>query len=302
MEDSIPYTHKEKISLYNAKTQRPITKVFKRNYYNSDEEFYEDIKNWREAFDNHNKNYNVRKTKEKNNEVLLGLEKSKALIKPVIVDTDRLKRTKLNVILDPDTGNTGVILGSSKMGKSTLLKHIYNTIYKKNKKMISTIFSTNIHANIYKGFEGKRLIRINCFTQECQNYIKLQKYINAKCKNKYQFLNMFDDILNTKYSNLINDMIMTYRNSNMSCWLSLQYVYLISKPNRGNLNNIFIFGTHTNESAMAYIDVFLKPYYIEMGYNKPHQWIKIFNEHTSDHGFYYINKAHKHFSRHRLNL
>jgi hypothetical protein len=223
-------------------------------------------------------------------------------------DKDKLKKQSfssiniqndINLILQKNTGNSTCILGSSKKGKTTLLLHLYNKFYKKDKHFICSLFASNIHASIYK--RDKKLLTCNVFNKKSQKYIKLQKYINSKTGNNYKFLNMFDDIINNmQYQGLINELILSYRNSNMSTILSFQYLRLLSKMNRANVNNIIIFGSNSNESINDLITTFLRPYFIKMGFVTYHEQMNFFKYVTDNHGFFYINNDSDHISFHRI--
>lgn len=204
------------------------------------------------------------------------------------------------LILDPGTGNSTVILGSSKRGKSTLLMNIYDRYYSKDKKFISTLFSINAHIPIYK--KAKRLLLSDCFNKRSQKYIKLQRYINSKTNNEYEFLNMFDDVIDMKHSKLINQLVLTYRNSHISTIMCLQYGYLLSKMNRANINNVFIFGSNSNESILDLIKTYLKPHFIRLGFKKIDDQVKLFKYVTDNHGFIYIHPVSDTISFHRLGL
>jgi ABC-type phosphate/phosphonate transport system ATPase subunit len=57
----------------------------------------------------------------------------------------------------PTDGRMGVsmgLIGASRSGKSTFLKYMYKTHFKKH---VTTLFSQNTHADIYKDF-GKNVI------------------------------------------------------------------------------------------------------------------------------------------------
>lgn len=205
-----------------------------------------------------------------------------------------------NFVLDEGTGNTWAIVGSSKRGKTTLMKKIYNKFYSDDKDLITTLFCGNKQLDIYK---DKNIMLSDGFNTQSEKYIRLQKYINMKCRNEYKFLNMMDDILGTRYSKLVNDLIMTYRNSIISTIMLIQYPYLISKANRSNLNNIIIVGGNTLENRKDLLDIFLKDKFVNMGLKTAQEQMNFFDEVTANYGFFYIhNGVNPVFSIHRLKL
>lgn len=198
--------------------------------------------------------------------------------------------------VDPKTGSTYVIFGSSKRGKSTLLMHLYKKYYQ-DSKYISTLFSGNPQLKVYK---SKYLNVVYGFGRDHANGIRAQQYIQVKTKNRYRFLNMFDDIIDQKKAPVIADMMMTYRNSNISMMIALQYSFLLSKENRSNVNHTFIFGMNTHEDIENIINVFLRPYFAQLGYSTLVDQIAFFKKITTDHGYIYVNNLTSEISFHRL--
>ena len=196
-----------------------------------------------------------------------------------------------NLKLDADTGNSIVILASSKGGKTTLLKKIYDKYYLSGKS-INILFSVNIHAKIYKDL--KDVIKVNKFDKESQVTINQMKKINMVSNNKFEYLVMLDDIIDSKYSAVLNNLILTYRNSNFSSIISLQYPYLLSKASRSSINNIFFGSFNTDESIVSVIKSFLASQFVLMGYHTLESQVNLYRELTKDFHFLYY------FSRERL--
>nr|QBK84907.1 MAG: ABC transporter [Pithovirus LCDPAC02] len=143
----------------------------------------------------------------------------------------------LDLVLDNDTGNTLYILGSSNIGKSTLLMYLFKKYYNNN-KFISTLFSENMINKNYRDFP--KLIGLPEFTKLEERYINTQKYINYNIDNHYNFLNMFDDVIDVRYKKLVNKLFLIYRNTNLSTIIYLQYQYLLSKQARSNINTVYL--------------------------------------------------------------
>lgn len=162
------------------------------------------------------------------------------------------------------------------------------------------LFTMNPHIDIYKNH--KNLIVCKTFNKETENVIKEQKYINMKTNNKYNFCNLLDDIIDVKYSALLNNLILTYRNSNISTIICLQYPKLINKSVRANINNVMLFNFNTDETCIDAINLFLKNHFNKMGYKTEDDKLKLYKELTKNHGFIYINTLHNHISFHKLNI
>lgn len=208
--------------------------------------------------------------------------------------------TSLNLKLDPGTGNTTFILGASKAGKSTTLMWIYDKYYA-NRKYISILFSINKHIKLYK--KHKLLLKCPSFNKQSEKLVMMEKYINMKCNNKYHFVNMFDDILNVRHNKLLNNLILTYRNSNISSLVSLQYSNLLSKQARSNINNVLLFSFGSSDEAIEVaIRTFLRGIFTRLGYKTISDQLSLYRQLTQNHGFIYLHPSSGHFSVHRLNL
>lgn len=291
------------ITIYDAMLKKNKSYIFNVNNFKDENDMNEHIKKLREEQRIKNKEFRNNKNQSQiinNDNQIINNDNQ-----PQIINNNMNKQfNNINILntydikLDPNTGNSCVILGSSKRGKSTLMMNIYNKYYGYDKNNICTLFSINSHIGVYKS--DKNLLVSDCFNGRSQKYIKLQKYINGKTKNKYNFLNMFDDIIDMKYSKLINQLILTYRNSNISTIMCLQYGYLLSKMNRANVNNIIIFGSNTNESIEDLIKTYLKPYFNKLGYKTFDEQMGLFKYVTNDFGFIYIHPKSDNITFHKL--
>lgn len=206
-------------------------------------------------------------------------------------------RAPFHLRLDGNTGNTTFILGSSKMGKSTAIMHIYDKYYSE-KQFVSILWTANPQIALYKGH--KKLIVAGKWNADSEKVIRDEKRIQTKTKNTYKFLNMFDDVINVRNNTLLDNLILTYRNSKMSSIISLQYSNLMSKCSRANCNNILAFGFNTDESIEVVIKTFLTGYLKSIGVPKLPDQINWYKAVTSDHGFIYIKPADGIVSFHRL--
>jgi len=299
----MPNNMYKRIVLYDA--ERNITKgngyyskSFNRNKL-TEEEIEEQIKKYRE--DQKKKNFDYTQNRKKDNEEKLKVmtgDKNKFEARINMQNLPTIQ-TEVEIKFDSNTGNSILILGSSKMGKSTLLMHLYDK-YFNNKNIVSVLFTMNQHINIYK--DHKNLIVCGAFNRESENLIKEQKYINTKTDNKYSFCNMLDDIIDVRFSKLLNNLILTYRNSNISSIVSLQYPRLLNKSSRANVNNIILFNFNTDETCIDAIKLYLKSYFIKLGYKSENEQLALYKELTKNHGFVYINTVHNIISFHRLNI
>lgn len=273
-----------KVALYDAEKKKTIGKTVTRDKFKSDREMKKHIDKIKE--EQKEKNKVVKET---------GIVEKEVKIKQVAEGT---RNNINNFILDKNTGNTTLIVGSSKRGKTTVLMEIYKKLYAPDKDFLCTLFSGNCHIGLYKG--NKDLLIADGFNNQSEKYIKMEKYINTKTNNHYKFLNMFDDVIDIKYKKLIDNLILSYRNSNMSTIISTQYSTLISKMNRANVNNIILFGTNSAASKKDLIELYLKPFLINLGFVSYKDQINYFDQITNDHGFFYINTVNNVMTTHRI--
>lgn len=207
-------------------------------------------------------------------------------------------RTPFHLQLDEGTGNTVFIVGSSKQGKSTLLMHIYDKYYAREKDLISILWTANPHIPLYKHHD--KLIVSGVWNKEAEEIIQEEKKIQTKTKNKYQFLNMFDDVINVRNNVLMDNLVMTYRNAKMSSIISLQYSNLMSKCCRANVNGICAFGFNTDEAILVIIKTFLSGFLRKLGVRDETDQINFYREATKDHSFIYIQPSAGIISFHRI--
>lgn len=191
--------------------------------------------------------------------------------------------------LDPKTGNSTVLFGSSKSGKSTCLMRIYEKYYRDT---VSVLFTESPQLKLYK---DSKLVAANYFYPEV---VRDMHTINKKTKNKYKFTCFLDDIVTCKENTMIRKMILVLRNSNISSVVSLQDCKLFNKQNRGSVNNYLFFHMNTEESAESVIRLFLTSHLP----GPMEQKIKMYRMITANHGFIYYNPREDSVSFHRLNI
>ena len=308
MSDAFPedYPRYKRVVMYDAEKGKNYCTTLTSRQFASPEELEKHIKQLRANNTARNKEIRKLKTREKIEQkinaaaavVVAPVEVPQVVVNalpPQLVHTSDVR-----LRLDKKTGNTTLILGSSKRGKTTLMTHLFMKYYSYdvNPAYINTLYSGNPQLKVYKN--DRKLLIADGFNADHEKYIKMQKYINTKTKNRYQFANFFDDIIDQKHSKTINQLILSYRNSNISCVLCLQYLFLMSKQNRSSVNNLFVFGANSAEQEEALISHVLKPYLVQLGYRDYNSQVIIFREITKNYGFFYIDCLKNTISTHRL--
>lgn len=209
-----------------------------------------------------------------------------------------LSITNFKVNLMKNTGNSIVIFGSSKAGKSNLMSYLYTNYFGDSNKYISTLFSINYYNTIYsKSFDP---IIYKGWNKNGNDYIQLQRKINMETKNRYKFLEMFDDIIAVNRSNIVNNLILTLRNANISSILCLQYPRLLSKMARANANFIMFFRFNSEETIEDAVKVFLGSHFRRMGYKSLESQIDLYKELTKDYQFLMLEPSKDILSLHKI--
>lgn len=282
------FKYKRRLTLHNAKKYYLTNGQGSHNfyiYYNSTEEG--------DRLEREHKE----KQRELNRQFKEDMQKRHIQPDRLLTMNDNLNRPEWLITLEPDysidiqldegTGNTLLILGQSKAGKSVLMMYLYNKYYK-NPKFISTLFSINKNIGVYKS-GGKDLIKVPVFDNDGKMLIKMSKYINSNTDNAYSFLYMFDDIVDQKDKQIIADLFLTYRNANISTIMSLQYGYLLSKKSRANVNNICLFRFVSQESVEVIVKTYLRGWFLKLGIRNLDEQVELYNKLTNDYRFLYLN-------------
>lgn len=209
-------------------------------------------------------------------------------------------------LFDQGTGNTFCLFGASKSGKTTLMMRIYNEWwpeYEKPKRTLTTLFAMNPQIKAYDSSPYDHYI-IKCpvnplgksnVMSNIEEYIDWQRRTNRANENKFCFLNMFDDWIDVRHKGIVNNLLITYRNSIISSIICLQYVNLLSKAARSNINNVFLLHMNTDESIEVAVKAFLSAFLrkknnnVAMSLEESIQW---YRDHTDNHNWIYINPLH----------
>ena len=231
-----------------------------------------------------------------NDKYLYHKEKKNSLsdIQKGLIDTIPLEIIKadeidfINMDFNDNSGNSILCIGSSKAGKSTAMMALFNK-YFNNKKYISTLFSVNSHIPIYNN-KGD-LIKINKFVIQSEQIIKDMKKINMLSEpiNKWRYCILLDDIVDARYSRILNNLLLTYRNSNFSSIISIQYAKLISKAARCSANNLLFFSQNLQEGIESVLRSFLGAEFGKLGVTKMNDQITLYRLLTKDHAFIYYH-------------
>ena len=150
---------------------------------------------------------------------------------------------KLNMDITAD-GHSISIFGSSKSGKTTLLKNLLKK-YVTNKKSICVLSAQNAHSKAYKDYPKEIILTDNY----SPILVKAAARINKKSNNKYPICFVLDDIIDAKNDRKLEDIYLTLRNSLISIIVLIQNVQLLRSTSRSN-SNIVIFKKFNNPKTI----------------------------------------------------
>ena len=183
----------------------------------------------------------------------------------------------------PSNGGVSIcLIGSSRSGKSTLMKHVYREYFKKH---LTIMCSMNTQAAIYDDLDSKVLVS----PVYDPRLIRDAHEINVVCKNAYPFLFISDDYVDHKIKNCpeVTRALTVYRNSGQSSIFSFQGNTLMSAVGRNSCNYIMIFKQQTPKAWKNVIDEFLDMW-LPLGMTLA-QKIGYCKSVTADHSFFFID-------------
>lgn len=164
---------------------------------------------------------------------------------------------KFNPNISMDKGGVSIALvGASKSGKTTMLKHLYKKHFTKH---IAVMCSMNPQAEIYKDLSSKVIVS----EKYEPSILKDMHKINTKLNNKFDFLFVSDDYVDKKIKNdpEITRCLTIFRNCMISSIFSFQGRTLMSAVGRMNVNYICIFKQQTplewQNVIKEYLDMWL---------------------------------------------
>lgn len=173
------------------------------------------------------------------------VDKSKScLVKPSRLSLDNMIDSKL----DKDTGNSLFMIASSKCGKTSLFKKLISKMKKHDNRLIPLLFAGNPNAPCYKDCRDELPI----FNGLKPSLIMALKEINDRVENSYRFLIIVDDIITSRYQNVLQSLGCSFRNSNISSIFCIQSATMIHKNGRSSGHGYFFSG-RTRKKEMLFI-------------------------------------------------
>lgn len=174
-------------------------------------------------------------------------------------------------------GCSFALIASTRAGKTTLLKYIIDEYFKKH---IMILMSNSIHAPIYKELDNP--IKSPVYSPRV---IKEGYDINRKTNNHYPFLFILDDVVDKKFDKELLKLLTIYRNSGLSCIISVQSPILLNSASRGNINFVCLGKLNSDESIERVVRMYLMSYLEGPISSK----VRLYKELTEGHHFFMVN-------------
>ena len=155
---------------------------------------------------------------------------------------------KLNVP-DPETGGmTVALVGSTRSGKTTLLKHTLEKFFDKH---LGILMTPSVHAPVYSDIKG-----LEKAPQYVPRVIDEMFSINRKTENHYPFLAVLDDVVTAKFDKTLLKSFTIYRNSGITTIMSVQNPIIFNSVTRGNFNAVILGYLNSDEACEKVIRMF----------------------------------------------
>ncbi|MBL4890192.1 MAG: hypothetical protein JKX97_09260 [Candidatus Lindowbacteria bacterium] len=142
---------------------------------------------------------------------------------------------------DPETATTTVFLAPSFSGKTSLIVEHLNRLTDEDLRSYASIVlcTESISAAPLKLLSDRLLEKMNIFDCFLPEYVSLMKRTNTLTHNRFRYLVIMDDCLKLK-GDVVEDMILTLRNSGVSTAISIQYSKLLKPAQRQSVHDYYL--------------------------------------------------------------
>jgi hypothetical protein len=192
------------------------------------------------------------------------------------------EKRKFILDIDPTKSYSWLFIGSTRSGKTTLMKHVIDRYFQRKINMLMT---ESPGAEIYSHPEFKSCIICPDFSPKM---IRRAWKINKNTDCHYEFNFILDDCINGKFNKELKRALTIYRNSGISVAISSQSLTLaLPKDSRSNVNFVFLGRANNDELARDIIKAYLSSFFpTEM---KMDDRIKKYKELTKNNHFIFCN-------------
>lgn len=200
------------------------------------------------------------------------------------------KRLQLQIPEQKTGGCSFALIGSTRSGKTTMLKHILEEFFDRH---LVILMSNSIHAPIYKDIDD--VIKCPVYSPRL---IKEGYEINRKTSNHYPFLFVLDDVVDKKFDKELLKLLTIYRNSGLSTIITAQSLKILNTASRGNVNFVLLGKLNSDEAIEQVVRAYLMSYLP----GKVEEKVKMYKQMTEGHHFFVINNLEGNVFRTKLRL
>lgn len=196
---------------------------------------------------------------------------------------------------DPGTGGNSLLLcGSTRSGKSTALKYILDKYFKDN---LGILFSNSIHSHAYDDMNYKYIARSAVVIPEL---VKDAYLINRETNNYYPWIFIYDDTPTVRNDKELLKLLTIYRNSGISGIVATQSPSMINPTSRSNFNFVCLFKLNSMEQVENVVKMYLRGYFPKgFSIEDKIQWYRMA---TEDHHFIFIDNLSGTVQRCKINI
>jgi len=156
---------------------------------------------------------------------------------------------------DEGSGQVILMIGSTRAGKTTLLDYILEHYFDKH---IKILFSDSLQAKAYDQIKKNCDITSPTFVAQI---LRDEYKINKETKNKFEFLNVLDDVVSEKDDKELMRACTIYRNSRISTLINIQTPTLVKATSRGNCHYVLLGRCNSDELIENVVKKYLLSYF-----------------------------------------
>ena len=147
-----------------------------------------------------------------------------------------------SIFIPEKTGVTYAMIGKSFSGKTTFIVNELNKLSPEQLKEYNAIifFTESAHAQPLSDLAPHVKSKMILIDRFCPIILQTLKRLNDASNLLFKFLVLFDDIMDLR-GQMVTKCILTFRNSNISTVLSVQYQKMMNPAQRTSIHNMFIF-------------------------------------------------------------
>jgi hypothetical protein len=172
------------------------------------------------------------------------------------------------------------VIGSSKSGKTTLIKYLLKRQFADDLKVFMT---QSPQAEIYQSIKSECAFA----PAYIPDIIKTCSKINKGTKNHYQFLMIIDDCVGVKQDKEMTKLLCLYRNHGISAIVGGQDLTLLSATGRANLNHVILMAQRTSNRVEDNVKNFLRGYFPKN--LSLEEKMELYKRLTADHCFLHLD-------------